>query len=308
MREGANVSAPRALRPGPDAPVADPKSLPPLALERDGRAEPVLDLGSEPDSRREWLTCMWGHRGLLWVLARKDFHVRFKRATFGVLWAVVVPVLQAAVMVVVFSNFIHTAAGVPYGAYVVSGILPWSYFALALPAGVTAIVEGTGLTDKVWFPRAILPLVPCVSGLAGLAISMVLLVILTPVLGAPVGLHLLLLFPACLLLAAFTAGLALVASALQVYFRDVRFIVSAALLIWLYATPIMYPVSQLKHLGRYLDFNPMTGVIQLFHLAVLGGGVPWERALIVSVAATLALLIVGAELQRRRDRVLVDLL
>jgi lipopolysaccharide transport system permease protein len=251
---------------------------------------------------------MWRHRGVVWVLGRQDFHVRFKRATFGVLWAVAVPAVQAAVMVVVFSHFVHTAPGIPYGAYVVSGILPWSYFVLALPAGVTAIVDGTSLTDKVWFPRAILPLVPCVSGLAGLAISMVLLLILTPILGAHVGLHLLLLIPACLLLAAFTASLALLASALQVYFRDVRFIVSAALLVWLYATPIMYPQSEVGHLGPYLDFNPMTGVISLFHLAVLGGGFPWQRALIVSLAATLVLLLAGVETQRRRDRNLVDLL
>jgi lipopolysaccharide transport system permease protein len=191
---------------------------------------------------------------------------------------------------------------------VVSGIFAWSYFVLALPAGVTAIVDGTALTDKVWFPRAVLPLVPCLSGLAGLAISMVLLLFLVPVLGAPIGLHLLLLIPACLLLAVFTAALALLASALQVYFRDVRFIVSAALLIWLYATPIMYPQSELRHLGPYLDFNPMTGVISLFHLAVFGGGVRWQRALIVSLAATVALLVAGVETQRRHDRRLVDLL
>jgi lipopolysaccharide transport system permease protein len=309
MGEGANAPAPPALELSsapaaahPDSPVTAPPE-PDLA-----GPQPILDLGPEPDSRREWLTSMWRHRGVIWVLGRQDFHVRFKRATFGVLWAVAVPALQAAVLVVVFSHFVHTASGIPYGAYVVSGILPWSYFVLALPAGVTAIVEGTGLTDKVWFPRAILPLVPCVSGLAGLAISMVLLLILTPILGAHIGLHLLLLIPACMLLVAFTAALALLASALQVYFRDVRFIVSAALLVWLYATPIMYPQSQLGHLGPYLDFNPMTGVISLFHLAVLGGGVPWQRALIVSLAATLALLVAGVETQRRRDRRLVDLL
>jgi lipopolysaccharide transport system permease protein len=309
MGEGANAPAPSALELS-SAPSAAPpdscvtgRSEPELA-----GSPPILDLGPEPDSRLEWLTSMWCHRGVIWVLARQDFHVRFKRATFGVLWAVAVPALQAAVMVVVFSHFVHTATGVPYGAYVVSGILAWSYFLLALPAGVTAIVDGTGLTDKVWFPRAILPLVPCVSGLAGLAISMVLLLILTPILGAHIGLHLLLLIPACLLLAAFTAALALVASALQVYFRDVRFIVSAGLVIWLYATPIMYPQSELKHLGPYLDFNPMTGVISLFHLAMFGGGVRWQRALVVSVAATVALLIVGVETQRRQDRRLVDLL
>jgi lipopolysaccharide transport system permease protein len=251
---------------------------------------------------------MWDHRGVIWVLARKDFHVRFKRATLGVLWAVAVPALQATVMVFVFSHFIHTKSHIPYGAYVLSGILAWSYFLSTLPAGVTSIVDGAALTDKVWFPRAILPLVPCLSGLVGLGISMILLLIGTPILGAHFGLRILLLIPACLLLVTFTASIALVTSALQVYFRDVRFIVSALLMVWLYATPIMYPETAVGSLGPYLDFNPMTGVIALFHLAILGPVQPLHRAVIVSLITTVALLVIGIEAQRRRDRVLVDLL
>lgn len=270
--------------------------------------QPVLELGPEPASLREWLGEMWAHRGVTFVLARKDFHVRFKRASFGVLWAVAVPALQAAVMVFVFSHFVHTTSGVSYGAYVLSGILAWSYFLAALPAGVTSIVDGTGLTDKVWFPRAILPLVPCLSGLVGLGISMVLLLIGAPILGEGLGVRALLLIPACLLLVSFTCALCLVTSALQVYFRDVRFIISALLMMWLYATPIMYPVRVVKGLGPYLDFNPMTGVISLFHLAILGPTQPWHRAVIVSVITTVVLLVIGIEAQRRRDRVFVDLL
>lgn len=279
-----------------------------LAPGLDLSAQPILELDDRPAPLREWLRAMWEHRGVTFVLARKDFQVRFKRASFGVMWAVAVPALQAAVMVFVFSHFIHTKAHVPYGVYVLSGILAWSYFAATVPAGVTSIVDGTGLTDKVWFPRAILPLVPCLSGLVGLGISMILLLIGTPILGAHFGVRILLLIPACMLLVTFTASLALVASALQVYFRDVRFIVSALLMVWLYGTPIMYLESSLGHVGPYLDFNPMTGVITLFRLAVLGPVQPWHRALVVSLVTTIVLLVIGVETQRRRDRVFVDLL
>jgi ABC-type polysaccharide/polyol phosphate export permease len=242
------------------------------------------------------------------VLARQDFQTRYKRASLGVIWAVAVPLVQAAVMIVVFSHFVHTQSGVPYGAYVLSGILPWSYFALALSLGTTAIVEGTSLTDKLWFPRAILPLVPCLSNLVGLAISMVILLIGVPLLGANLGPHLVLLIPACLLLVTFTAALAMVLSALHVYFRDVKFIVSAALLVWLYATPIMYPKSEVGSLGPWLDFNPMTGIIELFHYAALGYTGPWIRSLIFSVITTVVLLVIALEAQRRHDRLFVDLL
>lgn len=291
--------------------AALPAAAPTLPEPRRPASQPVLDLGSEPATLRQWLRIMWDHREVTFVLARKDFHVRFKRASLGVLWAVAVPALQAAVMVFVFSHIIHTSRGVPYGAYVLSGILGWTYFASTLPAGVTSIVDGTGITDKVWFPRAILPIVPCLSGLVGLMISMILLLIAAPLLGADFGVRTLLLVPGCILLMALTTSITLVTSAAQVYFRDVRFIVNAGLLVWLYATPIMYPQSSVGGVGRFLDLNPMTGVVTLFHLAVLGtteSGGSWHKPVAISVAITLVLLVIGVEAQRRHDRVFVDLL
>jgi lipopolysaccharide transport system permease protein len=269
---------------------------------------PVLELGPGSTTRRDWLSSLWQHREVIGVLARKDFQTRYKRASLGILWAVVVPVLQAAVMIFVFSHFVHIHKGVSYGAFVLSGVLTWSYFALALAAGTTAIVDGTDITDKLWFPRAILPLVPCISNLVGLGIAMVILLIGIPILGAGFGLHTLLLIPGCLLLVTFTVGLTMVLSALNVYFRDVKFIVTAILIAWLYATPIMYPQSKVGSLGPWLDFNPMTGIISVFHLAVLGNDGPPLRALVVSLVTTVALLVIAMETHRRHDRLFVDLL
>jgi lipopolysaccharide transport system permease protein len=274
----------------------------------DHPSEPVLDLQPGPMSRGEWLATMWGHRSVQLVLARKDFQVRFKRASLGVAWAVLVPAIQAAVMIVVFSHFVHTSGGVPYGAFVLSGILGWTYFSSTLSVSVNAIVDGATLTDKVWFPRALLPIVPCLSGLVGLGISMAILVVFAPILGAAIGLRILLLVPAVALLVALTVALSLVVAALQVYYRDVRFIVIAALSVWIYATPIMYPKSNVGGLGPWLDLNPMTGVVSLFHLAIVGDHDPWKRAVVVSVAVTVALVTVGIEAHRRRDRLFVDLL
>lgn len=271
-------------------------------------AQPVLELGPGPSSRSEWLGSMWTHRGVTWVLARKDFQARYKRAALGVLWAVAVPLLQAGALALVFSHFVHPGQGISYGAFVLSGILPWSYFATALSTSATSIVDGAGLTDKVWFPRAILPLVPCVSGLVGLGISIVLLLIIAPLLGAHIGARILLLIPACALLIAFTVTLSVAVAALQVYFRDVRFIVTAMLTVWIYATPIMYPQSAVGSLAPWLDFNPMTGVISLFHEAVVGSTGSIARSLTVSIVVTLVLCVVSIEAHRRHDRLFVDLL
>ena len=97
-------------------------------------------------------------------------------------------------------------------------------------------------------------------------------------------------------------------SALQVYFRDVRFIVTAALMVWIYATPILYPQAAVGSLGPWLDLNPMTGIISLFHKAIVGGSGALLRPLAISVGVTLALLAIAVEAHRRHDRLFVDLL
>jgi lipopolysaccharide transport system permease protein len=268
----------------------------------------IVEIDASPASLRTWTGALWRHGAVLWILARKDFQVRYKRASLGILWAVAVPLLQAAVLAVVFSHIVNPPAHVPFGPFVFAGMVAWNYFSGVTGTSVSAIVDGAGLTDKVWFPRAILAIVPSLANLVGFAISVLALLVIAPVLGAPLSAWLLVLIPATLLLFLFTVALSLVISALDVYFRDVKYLVGAALLVWMYATPVVYPQSVLGSLGPWLDFNPMTGVVDLFHLAVLGPFEDWHRAVLVTVVATIVLFAAGIELHRRFDRLFVDLL
>jgi lipopolysaccharide transport system permease protein len=269
----------------------------------------VLELGPEPGPASAWFRQLWEHRGVLWILARSDFQVRFKRASLGIIWAVAVPVVQAGVLAVVFSRLsvVRTDRVEHYGVFVLSGVLAWAYWLPAVSAGSTAIVDGNKLTDKVWFPRAVLALVPCLSGCAGLAVSLIVLVVAMPTLGAAPGLDLLLVLPASALLVILTMSVSLVLSALHVYFRDVRFLVQATLILLFYTTPIIYSADDLGALGRWLDLNPLTGAITLFQRAS-GEGTVHLRALVVSVAFTTVTAVVGCAVQRRHDRLFVDLL
>ena len=268
----------------------------------------VLEIGAEPASVRQWMRAVWGHRAVLWVLARKDFQVRYKRASLGVLWAVAVPLLQATVLAIVFSHIVKVPTKVPFAPFVFAGTVAWSYFSLATPIAATSIVDGVGLTDKVWFPRALLVIVPCLANLVGFGVSAVALLVIGPLLDAPLTPWFLVLLPATLLMTAFTVALGLVVSALHVKFRDVKFLIAAALIAWFYLTPVVYPQSAVGHLGPWLDFNPMTGVVDLFHLAVLGPFEHWHRAVIVTGVVTVALFVAGVEMHRRYDRLFVDLL
>jgi lipopolysaccharide transport system permease protein len=271
-------------------------------------ATKVLEIGAEPAALRQWLRAVWEHRAVLWMLARKDFQVRYKRASLGVAWAVAVPLLQAAVLAIVFSHLVKVPNKVPYGPFVFAGTIAWSYFSGATMTSVSSIVDGAGLTDKVWFPRALLPIVPCLTNLVGFGVSLAALLVIAPLLGAPMTPWLLVLLPATLLLVAFSVALALVLSALDVYFRDVKFLVAAALLVWMYVTPVVYPQAAVGRLGPWLDFNPVTGIVDLFHLAVVGPVESWHRAVIITGVATVALFVGGIEGHRRYDRLFVDLL
>jgi ABC-type polysaccharide/polyol phosphate export permease len=271
-----------------------------------------FSIGPEPRTRQEWLRDQWAHRDVLLMLARKQFHVRYKRASLGVLWAVAVPAIQAGALAVVFSHFIHTRNGYSYPAYVVAAVLGWGYFGQTLATGSTAIVDGSSLADKLWFPRSILVASECLAALPGLLISIVLLLILLPVFGVAFALHTLLLIPAVLLLVSFCTALTLCLSALHVYFRDVRYLIQAGLLVLFYVTPVAYPQRRLGGLGPWLDFNPLTGLANLFHLAAVGRPELWAtnvtRSILVTVVVTIVLAVVALEAHRRHDRLFVDLL
>jgi ABC-type polysaccharide/polyol phosphate export permease len=266
----------------------------------------TLELTGAPDSRRRVLADLAAHREVLVVLARKDFQTRYKRATLGVLWAVAVPVLQAAVLAVVFTKVVRFDSKGGYAPYVMVGIVAWSFFAGTISTGSTAIVENASLTEKVWFPRALLPIVPSLANSVGFAISLVAVVVLLPAFGVGLDWHLVLLVPAVALLLAFTAALSLVLSALHVYFRDVRYLVQAALLVWIYVTPVIYPQEVLGRWAGLLDINPLTGVVALFRLAALGTAPGWVRPVCIAVAFTVVLALVSLEVYRRHDRLFAD--
>ena len=268
----------------------------------------VLVVGAAPDQFRQWARSVWDHRGVLWILARKDFQTRYKRTSLGLLWAFVVPLLQASVMALVFSKVVKTQSTPHFVAFVMSGVLAYTYFSTTIGFSSTAIVDSAYLTDKVWFPRALLVLVPCLTNTVGLVVTLVFLLCILPVIGGHFGPALLLLPVGVAFLLLFTAGLSALLASIHVYFRDVRYLVQASLTVLVYITPIVYPP---KVLGRYrwlLDINPLTGIVGVFRRGILPSAGPSMAALTVSLAVTAALLVIGTEVMRRYDRLFVDLL
>jgi ABC-2 type transport system permease protein len=250
---------------------------------------------------------VWRSRALLVLLARKEFFVRYRRASFGVVWAVALPLLQAAVLAAVLSRFVRFETGDNFVLFVFSGTLAWNFFAGSAGAGATSIIDNADLSSKVYVPRAIFPLTVIGSGLYGLAISLVILIGMAAVMVGRPGLALLWLVPAIVTLVLLTSALALLLGAMQVYFRDVKYLVQAVLVPMFYLTPVFYPVAEVESLRHLVVANPMTGVLAQFRAAVFGSPVAGV-ALAWTLGWTVVLLVGAAWMYRRYDRVLSDLL
>lgn len=246
-------------------------------------------------------------RGLVLTLGRKNFFVQYRRASLGLLWAVALPLVQAIVLAVVFSRIARFDVE-HYAVFVFSGMVAFAFFQSTLVAGATSIVDNASLSSKVYFPRAVLPLAQCVTGVYALMVSVAVLVVAALVLGAPVGARTLLLVPAVALLMTLSTAFALVLSVVHVYLRDTKYLVQAAALAWLWLTPVVYPFAAVEGwLRTVLVVNPVTGVVQLFHAALVPDVGPLTGAW-VSLVWTLVLGGVGLYLHCRHDRVMADLL
>lgn len=277
--------------------------------EREQRREiEGVDLSGERTAVVDLVRRIMHHRELVVILARKEFFTRYRRASFGLVWAVLLPLVQAMVLALVLSRFVKFRTEVPYVVLVYAGMVPWSFFSQAVTAASTSIVDNSDISSRIYFPRAILPLMTAASGVYGMVAATVVLLVVALFGGVALGPELLLLLPAAVLLVLLTAALGLVLAALHVYFRDVRFLVSAGLMPLLYATPVLYPLERLPSgLRHVVSANPMSAVVQLFR-AALGVEVRVREPLIWTGAWTTLLLAAGLLLHARRDRVFSDLL
>lgn len=250
---------------------------------------------------------VWRSRSLLAMLARKEFFVRYRRASFGMVWAVALPLFQAAVLAAVVSHFVRFDTGGDYALFVFAGTLAWSFFAGSLTAGCTAIVDNADMSAKVYLPRALFPLTSIGAGVYGLAISAVILVGFTVIVGEG-GRHQLLLVPALVLVVLLATAGALLLAALQVYLRDVKYLLHAGLLPLFYLTPIFYPIEAVGRLRPWVEANPMTGVVELFRAATVGADPGWTVSLWWTAGWILVVGALAVQVHHRYDRVLSDLL
>lgn len=252
---------------------------------------------------------LWRYRDLLRIMVWRDISARYRQSVLGVSWAIFRPLISALIYTLVFSIFVRVKTDTPYPIFVFSALIPWMYFSGALTSVTASVVNSSGVLNKVYFPRLILPLAAVVSGLVEVLIQLVILALMMAwyqYIPSP-AIVILPLFVVIAVVSALAFGLWL--TAINVRYRDVGMAVPFFIQIGMYLCPILYPLSVVPE--RFLtlySLNPMVGVIEGFRWSVLGGNAPAILPMGISFAALLLLLVGGMFYFRRTESTFADLI
>jgi len=261
---------------------------------------------------------MWQWRSALLRLALKELKVRYKSPALGVLWAFAVPLLTSVVLAFVFGRLLAApVADVPYVLFLIAAIFPWNCVHASISAATTSIQDNGGLIRKCPFPRYLIPESIVLANLFNFLLTLTVVCVIVWIWRPPTSQHVWMLPGAVILQVMLTIGLALLVSALQADYRDMKYIVEVVLLLWFYLTPIIYPASTIATFGPWARYailiNPMAGIVSLYRTALLGwtvSGAPPEMGLSTlvgwAVGTTAACLLAGWWLFHRRAPTIAD--
>ena len=252
----------------------------------------VRRIGPERDAVLASLGELWASGGLVRAVTLREIRVRYKQTLLGVAWAVTHPLMLMLIFTVIFSRFVRVGSdGFPYPLFSYCALLPWTFIANSSNLSMNCLVANVELVTKVWFPREALPIASVVASLLDFSIAMLLLLGLFVWFGHVPGLTALYLLPLIVLQLALTLGIAFLVSAASVRYRDFKFIVPLGLQVWMYGSPIIYPLSKVPEaLQPYYRLNPMVGLIEGYRSALLRGAAPdLELTAIAALGAALVL-------------------
>lgn len=267
-------------------------------------------IGSTDVKFAYWREC-WSFRELLLILVWRDLLVRYKQTVFGVAWAVIRPFFTMVVFTVIFGRIANLPSNnIPYPLLVFAALLPWQFFASTFADASNSIVSNAQMVSKVYFPRIIVPLSSVLVGLVDLAISFVVM------LGVAIwyfyipGWQIVFLPFMLLLLCTFTFAASIWVAALNVKYRDFRYIIPFAIQLGTYMSPVGFSTSVVPEKWQLLfSLNPMVGIIDGFRWCLLGGSVPFNTlAVVISVLFTFMLLIPGVRFFRRCESTFADII
>lgn len=257
---------------------------------------------------------LWSKRYLLWLFIKRDILVQFKQTIFGLGWYFISPLISTLIYIIIFSRVAGIQTdGIPEPLFYLSGICLWNYFSQCLTKISETFSTNADLFGKVYFPRLIIPISQVVSHLFRFSIQMLLFVIVY-IIYAIIGVNIhpnwyLFLFPVLVLMLGFTAmGLGLIVTSMTTKYRDLKNFFSVFVSLWMYATPVVYPMSVIENptLKTVMRLNPLTSIIEAFKYGAMGAGEFSWGWLAYSFGVMLVLLFVGILLFNRKQKMFID--
>jgi lipopolysaccharide transport system permease protein len=250
---------------------------------------------------------LWRYRDLAAQIAMRDVTIRYRQTALGAAWAVLQPIGFMVVFSLIFGELAGVSSdGLPYPLFSLAALVPWTFFATSLQLGSDSLVSNSELVSKIYFPRIFMPAGVIVASLVDLGVSLVILFILVFCWGLVPSPAVLLLPFLVLVAAAAALGISAALSAINVRYRDVRYVVPFGIQLWLFATPVAYSATLLGQPWRTVAaINPMVGVVEGFRWAALDSAAPLEL-IAVSTVSALVILVAGLAYFDRAERAFAD--
>lgn len=252
---------------------------------------------------------LWDYREVVYFLAWRDIKVRYKQTVFGASWAILQPLITMVVFTVIFGKVAKMPSdGIPYPIFSFAALVPWTFFANTVTRASNALVGGGGMLKQIYFPRLAMPLSAALGNAFDFILAFLMLVVLM-VFYKVVPTWNVVWLPALLILAFISSlGVSLVLTAMNVQFRDVRQAVPFLVQIWMFATPVVYPMSVIDNPVWKIVYamNPMVGVVEGFRWALLGVDTAPGMSILVSASVSILSLVGGLYYFKRMERTFAD--
>lgn len=253
---------------------------------------------------------LWRYRDLFYIFAWRDLKVRYKQTFLGIAWAVFQPIITMVVFTVFFGRFLaDTTQGVPYPIFVYLGLVFWNYFSQSLTTSANSLVEHENIIKKIYFPRMVVPVAGTIAHLVDFILASLVLAGLMVYFKVVPNWPGLALYPLMMIVTFLTAiGFGLFLAALNVKYRDVRYVIPFFIQLLIFVTPVIYPIAVVSDRVRLLFYlNPMAGVIETIRSSMISGSVNLDL-LLIAVAVAISYALGGIYYFSKTERFFADLI
>jgi lipopolysaccharide transport system permease protein len=256
------------------------------------------------------IDALYQHRDLLITWTLREIRVRYKQSLLGAAWAIIQPLTLMLIFTAIFSMLVHVPTeGIPYPLFAYTALLSWTFQASSVSLAIPALTNNLSLVTKVYFPREILPLASIGACLIDFLVASLLLMPALGGYGVPLSPTFLWVPVILLIQLILLVGIVLPASALMVFYRDIRFAVPLGVQLWLYMTPVIYPTSLVPEQFRLLyAMNPMVGIVDSYRRVILQGVPPVPEYLLISLALSVLLALSGYAYFKHAEGSFADLI